>query len=290
MYGRFVGTEVINVSRSIGKLWMRLMPGVIFCYLIQVLPGTRVWWDFPLAFFPSGGYGIAGEIVGYSDWFIGVYFIVSCLFIGLFSVHQRGAWLWIIAGMFVCWWIEMNAKPEKGLAVGGEYFSFLARGTVEGFCCMSLGMVAAFLSEHWNLRKTLSLRLLATALEMVALFMMVSFMYCSSRVHYNPIAVDLIVAALLVSSSRNWGCISALFNRFRGIMYLSRYTYSILLVQGALVCHFRYNHNFGLDSHTSSLIILISSIPLILIEYHLIEKWTVPRLKLFFINEQQTIS
>ncbi len=280
LYGKIAKSKAINIGSSIGKLWLRLMPGIIFCYLLLVLLGDRDWWMFPFCFFPAALYGFSGEVVPFGDWFIGVYFIVSCLFLSLFYVSRRSAWFWILTLMFLCWCLQINGKPTKGMGHGGMYFFFLAHGTVRGLSCMALGMLASYLSRRWSLRGggIRMYRILATVIEGMALFMLFNYMFRPSCVYYSPIAVELMVAAMLISAAHSWGYISAFFNRLSGIMYISRYCYSILLAQGVLMTCFYFNHNFGLEARTCSLIIIGSAIPLVLLEYHFVEKWLVPKL------------
>lgn len=271
-----------NLLASVGRLWLRLMPGIIFCHALLVVLGVRNWCDFAFCFFPTGGYGIATEVVGNADWFIGVYFLTACLFMGLFAYSREGAWLKICMLVLLCGCLKMNLKPSMEIIPrsGGMYYGFLAHNVTRGISCMGLGLVAAALSRHWHPREGLLLRLVATAVEVLGLFMLFNYMYRSSWVfHYSPIAVELTVAALLISAAHSWGYISAFLNRFGGIMYVSRYTYSLLLVQGVLVSYFRFYNNFGINPRHCTIIIFCLAIPLVLIEYHLIEKWLTPIIK-----------
>ncbi len=279
LYGRLAKEETVNVFSGIGKLWMRLMPGIIFCFTLLVILGVRDWWQFPFCFFPSADYGLPGGLVGCSDWFVGVYFATCCLFTALFAASRQSAWIPICILMLVCWCTQMYIKPNSGLMSGGLYYGILTPRFATAMCCMGLGMVAGYLSAHWTPRVSVFLRLVATGVEGLALFMLFNFMYRTSLVHYRFIAVHLATAALLISAAHGWGYISAFLNRFSGVMYVSRYTYSLLLIQGMLVVYFRVNHNFGMDAHVCSLIILCASVPLILIEYHIIEKWLTPAIK-----------
>ena len=286
LYGTTKKSKFSQTSTYVGKLWLRLMPGIIFFYVILVCVGAREWFDFPFCLFPVTGYGLPGMLVGFGDWYVGVYFIVSCFFVALFSGNHRSAWKWVCVITILCWCLQMNVKPQKGFGSGGMFFGLLSGGAAKGFSCMGLGMIAGYLSEQWiYLRKKLFLRVFCTIWELMALFMLFSFMYRTSLMHCRPITVELVFAFLLVSSSHSWGYISAFFNQIGNITYISRYTYSTLLAQGMLCRYFSYNHNFGIDPHSCTLIIAGALIPLVLLEYHFVEKWLVPRLKLFFIKE-----
>lgn len=285
LYGRLAKQGSISVFSHIGKLWVRLMPGIIFCFTLLVIFGARKWWQFPFCFFPSADYGLPGGLIGHSDWFVGVYFATSCLFIALVATLRRGAWIPICILMLICWCTWMTVKPNSVLMPGKMYFGFLTRRFAIGISCMGLGMVAGYLSAHWKPRKCLLLRLFATVIEGVALFMIFNFMYRRTLVQYHFIAVHLVTAALLISAAHGWGYISAFLNRVSGVMYVSRYTYSLLLIQGMLVTYFHTNHNFGMDAHTCSLIVFTAAIPLVLIEYHVIEKWLTPIIKRTLTSE-----
>lgn len=274
-----------SVFSSIGKLWMRLMPGVIFCYTVLLISGARNWRQLPFCFFPSEYYGLSRELVGYSDWFVGVYFVTSCLFTALFAAYRdRSAWIVICVLTLICWCVQTTIQSNSMLLCNGLYYGFLTPELARGICCMGLGMMAGYLSEHWAPRVSLFLRLVATVVEGLALFMIFNFMYRTSLAYYNGFAVYIVTAALLISAAHSWGYISGLLNRFGGVMYVSRYTYSLFLIQGMLIYFFNYKRHFGLDAHCCSLIILIAAVPLTLIEYHFVEKWLAAKLKLLLRN------
>ncbi len=281
LYGRLSKEEAIDVFSHIGKLWVRLTPGVIFCYALLVTLGARNWWAFPFCLFPSCGYGLyPGHIlVGYSEWFIGVYFVTCRLFIALFATMRRGAWILICVLMLICWCTQISIKSGSVLKCGGMYYGFLTPELTRAISCVGLGMIAGYLSAHWSPRTSISLRLVATAIEGLAIFMLFNLMYRTSLVHYHFIAVEIITAALLISAAHSWGYISSLLNRCSGIIYVSRYTFSLFIIQGMLVHFFRFNHNFGMDGHICSLIIFGAAVPLVLTEYHIIEKRITPAIK-----------
>ena len=91
LYKTIKNTSLPKLSTRIANLWLRLMPGIIFCYAILVCLGAREWWNFPFCLFPAEGYGLPGILVGYGDWYVGVYFVVSCFFIALFSENCKSA-------------------------------------------------------------------------------------------------------------------------------------------------------------------------------------------------------
>lgn len=290
LYGRLAKGEGTDVFANIGKLWMRLMPGIIFCYAVLLILWARLWWMLPFCFFPSSGYGLSGsglsyELVGYSDWFVGVYFVTNCLFVALFAMFRRRALFPVCILMFFCWSAQTRIRSDSMLMSDGMYFGFLSPPFALGICCMGLGMVAGYLSARWKPHEGIFLRLLATTVEGLALIMLFNYVYRGTLVHYHLVAMHLITAALLISAAHSWGYISAFLNRFCGVMYASRYTYSLLLIQGMLVHYFRFNHNFEMNAHTCSLIIFVAAVPLILLGYHLVEKWLVAKLKRLLRND-----
>ncbi len=278
-----------TVFAQVGKLWMRLMPGVIFCYVLLVAVGVRHWYNFPFCLLSAGeGTGINRTLIGWGDWYVEVYFILSVFFISLFHISRKSAWLWICTLTILCWCVQMNNKPGKCLALGGMYYGALAYGIVRGFTCMTLGMVASCLSNVWNIKERLPLRIIATVYEAVALFMLFNYMYRTSRAPYSPIAMEFVVAMLLVSATHSWGYLSKFLNRISGVMWFSRYTYSLLLSQATLCSYFGFHHKFNLPYPTFPLVIFGAAIPLTLIEYHFVERWLVPKLKACFQNTPNT--
>lgn len=280
-------TRELNALQSIGHIWMRLMPGLLFFYALLLALGARSWSVYPFFFFPTGHNGLVGELIGWGDWYVGAYFAISCLFIGLFTMYRRKAWLWLCLWVFLTLCIQVNVKPLQGLALGGMFFGWIPVSLVRGFTCMGLGMVAAYLSDQWQLRRTRLIRILATVLELGSLVLMFNYMYRSSQVRYSFIAVEFSFAFLLISASHSWGLISTLVNRMSCVQLVSRYTYSFLLAQAALFRYMDVNRSFHLERPVAALVILIAVIPMTLIEYHLIEGCLVPKLKRFFVIEPQ---
>lgn len=280
LYKTIAKSKFVSAEEHIGRLWLRLMPAVIFCFLLLVITGVAKWWNFPFCFFPSFHYGFAPSLVPVSDWFVGVYFISSCLFIGLFSLSTRAAWIWVGIITILSWCIILNATPEPKSAYAQArviYYGFLAKVLLSGLSCMGLGMLASHLSDRWSVYKGgVLFRLTATAFEGMVLFMLFNYMYRRSLVNYSFIAVELVIAAWMISSVHGWGYLSAALNRMGWITRISRYTYSLLLVQGMLVGFFAFNHNFGLKGAHLCLVIFSAAIPFVLIEYHLVEKRLVP--------------
>lgn len=261
---------------------------VVFLRIVAGSGGSQLE-CLPIFSLPNWTQRFVGDwvLIGWGDWFVGAYFAVSCLFIGLFTMYRRKAWLWLCLLIFLALCIQVNVKPLKGLALGGMFFGWIPVSLVRGFTCMGLGMIAAGLSTQWQLRRTRLVRILATLLELGALVLMFKFMYRSSQVQYNFsfIAVEFSFAFLLISVSHSWGLISTLVNRMSWVQLISRYTYSFLLAQAALFRYMDVNRSFHLERPVAALVILIAVIPVTLIEYHLIEGWLVPRLKRFFVIE-----
>ena len=290
--GFFLGRKIkqakeLNALQSIGHVWIRLTPGLLFFYALLLALGARSWSMYPFFYFPTGHNGLAGELIGWGDWYVGAYFAISCLFIGLFSTCREKAWLWLCLFVFFAQCMQVNVKPLKGLALGGLFFGWIPASLVRGYTCMGIGVVAAYLSDQWQLRRTRLVRILATVLELGSLVLMFNFMYRSSQVRYSFIAVEFSFAFLLISASHSWGLISSLVNRMSWVQLVSRYTYSFLLAQAALFRYMYVNRSFHLEGPIAALVILIAVIPMTLIEYHLIEGWLVPKLKRFFVIETQ---
>ena len=82
-----------TVFQRIQKLWWRLVPGLGFAFvLLCVIDKGISWHRFTICLFNIPNVGLAPALTGWGDYFIGSYFLISCLLIGLFTYYGRSAW------------------------------------------------------------------------------------------------------------------------------------------------------------------------------------------------------
>ena len=117
--------------------------------------------------------------------------------------------------------------------------------------------------------------------------MILLFLYRRDHLLCGPIAVEMSMAMLLISAANNWGYITTFFNRVSVIHYISRYCYSLLVCHGMLIALFKRNKNFAMDPTSSVYVYLIATIIFTLLEYHLIERFLVPKIKAYLSRDQK---
>ena len=275
--------EKQTAFRRIQKLWWRLAPGLIFVFLILSFTNKGVSWrHFPVCLYLIPGTGLAPGITGWGDYFIGTYFLISCLLIGLFTYQKNSAWLILSVTCYMLISLQTHIKPTlPKLEVGGIYFNIIANGIVRGFTCMGLGALSAFLSENIRLKRRTVTRIVATGYEGLALFILFGYLSSTENFRFTALEMELSLSILLVSIAHNLGYISSLLNRMSWIMYFSRYTYSFLLghiivIRWLLFPEGKYTAGLSLSQ---ALLVVVGGGVLAIIEYHIVERFIVPKIR-----------
>ena len=282
--------EKQTAFRRIQKLWWRLAPGLIFVFLILSFTNKGVSWrHFPVCLYLIPGTGLAPGITGWGDYFIGTYFLISCLLIGLFTYQKNSAWLILSVTCYMLISLQTHIKPTlPRVEVGGIYFNLIANGMVRGLTCMGLGAIGAFLSENLRLERRTCTRMVATGYEGLALFILFGYLTSADNFRFTPLEMELSLSFLLVSIVHNLGYISSLLNRMNWIMYFSRYTYSFLLghivvIRWLLFPEGKYTEGLSLSQ---ALLVVVGGGLLGIIEYHLIERFLVPKIRAYLSQDQ----
>ena len=273
----------------IKKLWVRLAPAMIFAVVILSSMGIVPWWKILNLSYFLPGTGLSPEVIWNSEWFICVYFLLSCLMIGLFNFSNKLAWVIISTLTYFAMSLLIHAHPVRFSNVIDEvYYTLITNGACRGLVCMSLGMGAAFVSQNLNLYKGKLFRIAATCLEAIALYMLFNYMLRASRVRFSSFEVELVFAVLMISIANSWGYISAIFNRMSWIQLFSRYTYPFLIGHALmikLVCLETFQ-----NTNSKAIMVAGGGILLGIIEYHLVEKFLVPKIKSYLSKERNCIN
>ena len=151
LYREIISHASLNAIQLIGKRWIRLAPNVIFCYIILLLSGIQYWGNFPYALSLTMSSGFSPvSVAGGPDWYVGVYFLVSCLFLALFKKARDLAWIYVFLVITLGWCLQINLPLGRGLDTRGMYYSILNRHIVRGLTCTGIGMLASYLSMLWH--------------------------------------------------------------------------------------------------------------------------------------------
>lgn len=239
----------------IEKLWVRLVPAMIFAVVILSSMGIVPWWKILDVSYFLPGTGLSPEVIWNSEWFICVYFLISCLMIGLFNYSEKLAWLIVGIMAYVALSLLLHARPVRNYGViDGMYYTLVSYGTCRGIVCISLGMIASFISDNLFLPKGRLFRIVATCLELITLYILFSYMLRTSLVHFTGLEVELGFTFLMISISHGWGYISAVLNRMSWIQLFSRYTYPFLIGHAIMIKFFRSSH-ISLEPNYKSIMI-----------------------------------
>ena len=267
-----------DAAALIGKTWLRLVPGLLFAFLLCAAIGHVDFSKFPVILSLLGGTALQSTCLGYGDWFIGAYFWASCLYIGLFKAPRWAAFTTLCVMIYIILCVRGNIprppdKPIKMEVYGGIVGFHFCRAIL----WMGVGLVSGFLAERVRLPKQWLPRLLATAFEGYALFRLFHCSVNPPRNHLSQVELMVLMVFFLISVSQSWGLISRALNAVRHIHLISRYVFPTLM--GHIVtmsfCH-KYKF-FGLGRGIECLLLTLGiAIVLGVAEYHLVERRLVP--------------
>ena len=271
----------------IKKLWVRLAPAMIFAVAILSSLGIVPWWKILDISYFLPGTGLSPEVIWNSEWFICVYFLISCLMIGLFNYSEKLAWVIVGIMAYVALSLLLHARSVRNYGViDGMYYTLVSYGTCRGIVCMSLGMIASFMSENLPFSKGRLSRIVATFLELIAFYILFNYMLRTSLVHFTGLEVELGFTFLLISIAHSWGYISAVLNRMSWIQFFSRYTYPFLIGHAIMIKCFR-SLSVSLVANYKAIMVVGGGDLLGVVEYHLIERFLMPKIRAYLSREQE---
>ena len=269
----------------IKKTYFRLMPGLAFAFTICLIIGFTKWMHAPIVLSLFGGTSLAPVVVRGGEWFIGTYFWVTCLYIGIFKISPKNGWLWLGILMYLVLELRLYAPiTNKEKYVQSTYYTIIGKDFIRGIIGMGWGMIAGFFADRIRLSTTWPIKTLFTIIEAICLINLYNALLNTKSFHLTVIEMELLGIIFMISVANSWGYISTLLNRMSFIQLFSRYTYSVLI--GHIVCLRtleKYN-NFDMGDYSRALFVIGGGIVLGVIEYHLIEKWFVPKIKNYIIS------
>lgn len=275
-----------SAFEHIKKIWIRLIPALLFAFTILAISGIVHWWKVIDLLFFIPGTGLAPEVIWNSEWFVCVDFLISCLVIGLFNYSRKSAWVIVGVLTYFALSLQLHARPVKySNVIDMVYYTLIANGICRGWVCMMLGMLAAFISQNLSLHRGKLLRVAATILEGLALYILLDYMR-HSRVRFSPLEVELALTLFMVSVAHSLGYISSILNRISWIQFFSRYTYPFLIGHAVMIkCVKEYASS--LDNDYKAVMVIGGGILLGVIEYHLVEKFLVPKIRAYLSRDQR---
>lgn len=283
--GFFLYKRILSATNAfdlIKKIYVRLFPALLFVFLICVVCGISKIKGLPMIMSLTTGLTIPGEVTGWRDWYVGVYFWCSLLFIGLFynNIKQGFLWTGILSYIMLC--LKFNAPYDGWMKT---YYTVIGNQFIRGIYSMGIGMVAAFLANKVKFQNKLGIRVIFSFVEVYCFVCCFVFLLSTSHSQFNEFELEILFAILMISLSNSLGYITSCLNKFSKIQFISRYTYPIFLGHIPFIRYFPEHSNLGLSSTTCGLIILAGGIVTGIFEYHIIEKKVVPWIAKYFTKE-----
>lgn len=186
----------------IKKIYVRLLPSLLFVFGLCCMSKTVIFSKFPSILFLSTGLTIPGEVTGWGDWYVGVYFWCSLLFIGLFHNNIKQGFLWTAILSYIALCLKFNA-PYWGWMK--TYYTVIGNQLIRGIYSMGIGLMAAYLSEKIQVSKQKSLTCFFTVIEAYFLMLVFNYIARSSHSHVNFLEMEIIFAMLLISIENSLG-------------------------------------------------------------------------------------
>ncbi len=280
LYKRLQSTR--NITELIKKIYLRLFPALLFVFLMcTVFIDKHYLYRFPLIFSLTAGIGLPEQATGWGDWYVSTYFWCSLLYIGIFCHKSKYAFLWTGILIYLTACLKFHAPYE----FMSTYYTVICTDFIRGIYSMGLGIIAAYLSEHFKVSDKLSLRLIFTIIELFFLWCVLKYIVSSSRFSFWE--TELIFSALLILMDHSAGYISYALNKYKKIQYISRYTYSIFVSHIVCVSVLWTHRDIGLSGSIYSLFCGGGVILIGIFEYHIIEKKLVPQVIKYFQKETE---
>ncbi len=271
-----------NIWELTKKIYIRLMPPLLFVFLVCFVVGTKnselYFSRFPLILTLTAGVGLPGEATGWGDWYVSTYFWCSLLYMGILWSNPKGAFLWIGILMYCGLILKFNAPYEWM----GTYYTIICTDFVRGLYSFGLGIVIGYLSLKIKKLHRIEIRLFFTVLESYFLFCIVNYIARSSYSQFSFWEIELIFSFFLICCVHSLGYITQILNNCNKVYNFSKYTYSIFLCHIPCMSILWAHNHYGLSGETCALVILGGAIIIGIAEYHLIEQKLVPYLKKYF--------
>ncbi|MCI7535925.1 acyltransferase family protein [Candidatus Avelusimicrobium faecicola] len=282
LYRKVLSTK--NIFGLIKKIYVRLLPALLFVFLLCVASGTNRIYQFPAILSLTTGLSIPGEVTGWGDWYVGVYFWCSLLFIGLFSNNIKRGFFWTAVLSYFALCLEFNA-PNPGFVK--TYYTVIGSEILRAVYSMGIGAVAAYLAEKVDIpRKTGSL-VFFTVIEAGCFVLVFNYIARASHNHLNLLEMEVVFAILLISVANSLGYISGMLNKISKVQLVSRYTYAIFLGHIPFIKYLSKHQNWGLDGLTCYLIVCMGGALIGVFEYHVVEQKIVPWIGQYFQGDKE---
>lgn len=281
---RRIAQGTSGAGEMIKKIYLRLLPVTLFALIICLALGRIKMSNIPFSIAQINGTGTwVGLVLGRGDWFIGVYFWTSCLFIGLFQTKFRWLGLGIITYLSLLMLFRNSVIPPKQFALTNAlYYGVISYGLICGISCMGIGMFSAYVADNVARIPKWPIRIIFTIFEIYCLLNIYKYLFDIKACQFSRFNMLLLMGGFMISMVHSWGYISTILNKASAIQYASRYTLPTLY--GHIICFHILSrfHNFGWGEYPCGIFVLGGGILLGIMEFHLFEKWLMSKIKFCF--------
>lgn len=271
-----------NAYGLIKTIYLRLLPVTLFALAIVVSLKPWILPHLPISIAQLNGTGLfKSSVLGWGDWFIGAYFWTSCLFIAIFQKKSR--WLWL--GLLIYASLIMDLRGH--LVAEGKvnslmllYFGIVPRCFTYAISCMGIGMIGAFVADKCTHTFKWPFRIVITCFEILCLVYIYKYLFDAKHA-LGAFETMFIMGAFMISVAHSWGYISAFFNKLNWVQYASRYSLPALfghIISLHILTRYRF---FGWSDLYCYIFVIGGGILLGVIEYHIVEKWLVSKIKAY---------
>lgn len=266
---------------QIKRIWLRLAPGLLFAFLLCVCFCKVRLAHLPTILTLAVGTEQAvpyGHILKCGDWFVGVYFWVSCLLLGIFQLPKRAAFLVLGVLMYALLTLYLSYLKNAIKFPVSPSIGIISAGMIRGIYSMGLGVFTGFLAQQIVLPQRLIAKLVGTAFEVWCLVTIYIFIFRPHHSHIGYWEIMATMAMLMLSISQSWGYLSQMLNKCARIQYISRYVFPSLMGHMVMMRLLDTHNKFNLEFADALMLVIAGGIALGIIEYHLVEKFIVPKI------------
>lgn len=277
LYKRLVnGTSPFD---QIKKTWLRLAPGLLFTFFLCVCLCKMPLAHLPAMLSLTVGTGQTTPnvaIIPSGAWFLGAYFWTTCLLLGIFQLPKRYAFP--VLGVLMYTLLSLHLNNTKKFFAIDPIFGIINAGMIRGIYSMGLGVFTGFLAQQIVLPQRLIAKLVGTAFEVWCLVTIYIFIFRPHHSHIGYWEIMATMAMLMLSISQSWGYLSQMLNKCARIQYISRYVFPSLMGHMVMMRLLDTHNKFNLEFSDALMLVIAGGITLGIIEYHLVEKFIVPKI------------
>lgn len=285
LYNRILQNKTTPGQMFKGLYW-RLLPALLITFLI-LCPFSLAKLDniFTILFLLPG-MSVYGQVYGWGDWFIGVYFWVMMFYFVLLTTTENRRMLIVCALVYISLCLKVNLAPMANnlmstyTPLDGTYHGIVGVSFVRGVYGIGLGILTRAAVEWLHITPNKSERNIFTILELALFILTICFVGGDYKIYF--VNFSLAFCILLFCFAQGLGYFSAALNRMRIFENIAKYSYSVFVVHAAVVLLFIKYGLFQKETPEVLLAAYVVSIILGWLEYQLVEK----RIVTYFKNKK----